>query len=465
MKEQSSKSVVTPKNLVVDGTGPCGNFAGDGENAPFVVFDVDRQENIAGPFDTRDAGEKARAAILEGAVPMLDVAALQSHLNPDENPLTNASREIRLAVHDIVITVYSQGGGAIESSLHDDDESPEAKAALDGLESMMLAHAVAGIDVSLPAYLEGIETVVEAIWNRHDVLDRKQPEASVRDAANALLSAFGGDTPSWLRAEAAALENALAREAIANERQQSAGELFEIRRNVAQKVLDLYELGDDFDPRNVTHGDWNMEHPGELSCFVQANYWVADDLRTTKLDFRVKFGVAGNVTEAYVRSPNGKVVGKRGDARSAGTLPEIRLSAGAVVLGAHLVVGGGTPASEDMRREIDRVAVLLRDRYGMEVETRYNSNGRSGGAFLVTDARERGIDSNGSVGISAGSLDDGSLVFNVMVDEHHLSDPSLAKSGGVGMFAKYAYVRVHSVDEAMRWIEKNSKLELSNLGA
>ncbi|MBN3776890.1 hypothetical protein G3O06_04805 [Burkholderia sp. Ac-20345] len=210
-------SATVQRSLVVDGTDPCGNFAGDGKNAPFVVFDVDRQENIAGPFDTRDAGEKARLAILEGTAPMLDVGALQAYLERDEKPRANGSREIRLAAYDIVITLLPQGGGVIESSLHDDDDSSEAKAALDGLESMMLAHAVAGIDIRLPAYLEGIETAVEAIWNRYDVPDQKQPGVTVRDAAKALLDAFGGDTPSWLREEAVALENALAREAGANE--------------------------------------------------------------------------------------------------------------------------------------------------------------------------------------------------------------------------------------------------------
>lgn len=214
---QAINSATVQRSLVVDGTDPCGNFAGDGENAPFVVFDVDRQENIAGPFETRDAGEKARLAILDGTAPMLDVGALQAYLERDEKPRANGSREIRLAAYDIVITLLPQCGGVIESSLHDDDDSSEAKAALDGLESMMLAHAVAGIDVSLPAYLEGIETAVEAIWNRYDVLDQNQPEVTVRDAAQALLNAFGGDTPSWLREEAAALENALARESGASE--------------------------------------------------------------------------------------------------------------------------------------------------------------------------------------------------------------------------------------------------------
>ena len=36
-------------------------------------------------------------------------------------------------------------------------------AAIDGLESLILAHACAGINVGSPAYVEGIETAVDAI--------------------------------------------------------------------------------------------------------------------------------------------------------------------------------------------------------------------------------------------------------------------------------------------------------------
>jgi hypothetical protein len=38
-------------------------------------------------------------------------------------------------------------------------------AAIDGLESLVLAHACGGVDVASPAYVEGIETAVDAIAN------------------------------------------------------------------------------------------------------------------------------------------------------------------------------------------------------------------------------------------------------------------------------------------------------------
>lgn len=101
----------------------------------------------------------------------------EQDLGADEQRiLQDSSRGIRLQVHGIVITVSPQGAGAIQSSLHDAGESPEAKAALDAVESMILAHAVAGINVDSPAYLEGIETAVEAISNQYG----DEPESKCR---------------------------------------------------------------------------------------------------------------------------------------------------------------------------------------------------------------------------------------------------------------------------------------------
>jgi len=37
--------------------------------------------------------------------------------------------------------------------------------AVDGIESLVLAHACAGIDIESPAYVEGLKTAVEAIGN------------------------------------------------------------------------------------------------------------------------------------------------------------------------------------------------------------------------------------------------------------------------------------------------------------
>jgi hypothetical protein len=101
-----------------------------------------------------------------------DVLSVMSIVQPA------ALREIRLHAHDIVVTFSPQGGYAVRSSLHDDSDGPEEKAALDAVEAMILAHAVAGIDVNSPAYLEGIETVVEAIWNHCGEAPAEDPPAN-----------------------------------------------------------------------------------------------------------------------------------------------------------------------------------------------------------------------------------------------------------------------------------------------
>ena len=58
--------------------------------------------------------------------------------------------------------------GIITSDLkvNESDESDVAyNAAIDGLESLILGHACAGIDITSPAYLEGIESAVDGISN------------------------------------------------------------------------------------------------------------------------------------------------------------------------------------------------------------------------------------------------------------------------------------------------------------
>ena len=84
---------------------------------------------------------------------------------------------ITLPVFNILITITPDGGGgSITSDIHEDEvgrehsdedisEADLFNAAMDGIESMILAHAIAGVDVESPAYLEGIETAVEGCAN------------------------------------------------------------------------------------------------------------------------------------------------------------------------------------------------------------------------------------------------------------------------------------------------------------
>ncbi len=67
------------------------------------------------------------------------------------------------------IVVTSGGVWKISSDLICKDDTEEFRAAMHTIESLVLAHACAGIDISNPAYLEGIETVVDACTNNMDI--------------------------------------------------------------------------------------------------------------------------------------------------------------------------------------------------------------------------------------------------------------------------------------------------------
>ena len=81
---------------------------------------------------------------------------------------------IKLPVGGIEVSLAQSGDATITSELHEEPSCvsegienyrSEYDAAIDGLESLILAHACAGIDISQTEYVEGIRTAVEAITN------------------------------------------------------------------------------------------------------------------------------------------------------------------------------------------------------------------------------------------------------------------------------------------------------------
>jgi hypothetical protein len=62
----------------------------------------------------------------------------------------------------------SYQGGRITSDLKKQADTRLGRAAMDAVEALVLAHACAGVDVASPAYLEGLETAIEACWNHFD---------------------------------------------------------------------------------------------------------------------------------------------------------------------------------------------------------------------------------------------------------------------------------------------------------
>lgn len=74
---------------------------------------------------------------------------------------------------DITVTLDGKGGGTIESTLGIPEDSEEFDLeydqaynnAIDGIESLVLAHACAGVNVEDPRYLQGLQTAVHAVAN------------------------------------------------------------------------------------------------------------------------------------------------------------------------------------------------------------------------------------------------------------------------------------------------------------
>lgn len=76
---------------------------------------------------------------------------------------TMKRRVLHLLVGDIVIVIDETGGCSLTSRLHEDAEDDELwQTALDMLESIVLAHASAGVDIEGAAYQTGLRTALEA---------------------------------------------------------------------------------------------------------------------------------------------------------------------------------------------------------------------------------------------------------------------------------------------------------------
>ncbi len=73
--------------------------------------------------------------------------------------------QIRFGTNWILISTKETGAISSNLKVEDSPEDMEYNAAIDGLESLILAHACAGVDVASKKYVEGIETALDAILN------------------------------------------------------------------------------------------------------------------------------------------------------------------------------------------------------------------------------------------------------------------------------------------------------------
>lgn len=139
------------------------------QNARLIVAAPKLRAACQAVVDRWESGDLAEAVGMCSKA-IAEVAQPAGQRDGDAGPV----RTIRLPCYGVTIRLDREGNderphcGAITSDLK--SAAPNAgearfNAAIDGLESLILAHACAGVDVESPAYVEGIETAIEAITN------------------------------------------------------------------------------------------------------------------------------------------------------------------------------------------------------------------------------------------------------------------------------------------------------------
>lgn len=140
---------------------------------------------------------------------------------------------------------------------------------------------------------------------------------------------------------------------------------------------------------------------------------------------------------------------------------KILISHGAVVKGTGVIFGGGLPSNQSLSEAVDHAAELLKSTFGVSVVIRYNSNGLSGGAYVITQPGNTEFGSNSSIGISIRLPKTGELQYNVVAGVKFLINPALADRGSELSFCgKYAYPSTESIAECLDWIKSNCILDI-----
>ena len=123
-----------------------------------------------------------------GVYAFMDTAVLSTYSRLDSEVDVIEPKVIVLDVFGIEITLTGDDGGSITSTLKEGDDGYDH--VIDGIESMILAHAIAGINVKSPAYLEGIETAVLSAANNIPDEDTEMKTITLSDFSSSDSEAF-----------------------------------------------------------------------------------------------------------------------------------------------------------------------------------------------------------------------------------------------------------------------------------
>lgn len=82
-------------------------------------------------------------------------------------------KTIELPIYGIIVEIDEANScGSIKSNLKENNRNTRFNAAIDMLESLILAHACAGINIESRGYIIGIETAVDALCNNEGSWNR-----------------------------------------------------------------------------------------------------------------------------------------------------------------------------------------------------------------------------------------------------------------------------------------------------
>jgi hypothetical protein len=117
-------------------------------------------------------------------------------------------------------------------------------------------------------------------------------------------------------------------------------------------------------------------------------------------------------------------------------------------VGGFVVGGGYSGATEELDALVVKAAEILEREFGRDVEIRFNSDRRQGGAWLKDDLPR--FEGSCSVGINAGYRGGQKLQISAFLAAEVLLDPTMANSGTPER--RYSYADHETVEAALAWV-------------
>jgi hypothetical protein len=117
----------------------------------------------------------------------------------------------------------------------------------------------------------------------------------------------------------------------------------------------------------------------------------------------------------------------------------------------YLVGSGYNGETKELDETVQQAAKLLEKTFNRDVEIRFNSNRRSGGAWLKNSLP--GFSGNCQIGLNAGINNDG-IYISTYVKESALKNPALCNAGFL-IEQKYCWLYHNTLNDAINWLKEN----------